>query len=84
MSAHARPPALSKTQVHSSKKVREVLRYLGEEYLDKVRMASTGLSRTEGPAQTESVGLGPLFAEAEDWHEMRRFRLRTLKEKVNI
>lgn len=37
----------------------------------------------EGPAEAEDVGVEPPFAEAKDWHGLRRFGLRGLEKKVN-
>ena len=53
-----------------------------EEYLDRVR----GYHATEPYAKAmrkRKVWVEPLFAEAKDWHGLRRVRLRGL-EKVNI
>jgi len=52
-----------------------------EEYLERVR----GYHATEAFARAmrkRKVWVEPLFAEAKDWHGLRRFRLRGL-EKVN-
>ena len=54
---------------------------LDEAYLDRVR----GYHATEPYAKAmrkRQVWVEPLFAEAKDWHGLRRFRLRGL-EKVN-
>ena len=56
-------------------------RNLDEDYLDRVR----GYHQTEPYAKAirkRKVWVEPLFAEAKDWHGLRRFRLRGL-EKVN-
>ena len=56
-------------------------RSLDEAYLDRVR----GYHATEPYAKAmrkRQVWVEPLFAEAKDWHGLRRFRLRGL-EKVN-
>jgi hypothetical protein len=56
-------------------------RSLEETYLDRVR----GDHDTEGYAKAmpkRKVWVEPLFAEAKDWHGLRRFRLRGL-ERVN-
>ena len=57
-------------------------RDLDETYLDRVR----GYHATESYAKAmrkRKVWVEPLFAEAKDWHGLRRFRLRGL-ERVNI
>ena len=64
-----------------SKKGREVLRYFGEEYVDRVK-AYRGTFPYEKALRKRRVWVEPLFAEAKDWHRLRRFRLRGL-EKVN-
>ena len=53
-----------------------------EGYLDRVR-AYRGTHPYEKALRKRQVWVEPLFAEAKDWHGMRRFRLRRLK-KVNI
>jgi transposase len=53
-----------------------------EGYLDRVR-AYRGTHLYEKALRKRKVWVEPLFAEAKDWHGMRRFRLRRL-EKVNI
>ncbi|HZB82584.1 MAG TPA: transposase [Rubrobacteraceae bacterium] len=53
-----------------------------EGYLDRVR-AYRGTYPYEKALRKRQVWVEPLFAEAKDWHGMRRFRLRRL-EKVNI
>ena len=56
-------------------------RHLDEAYLDRVRSYHT----TEPYAKAmrkRKVWVEPLFAEAKDWHGLRRFRLRGL-ENVN-
>ena len=60
---------------------RRVGRSLDEAYLERVR----GYHATEAYAKAmrkRKVWVEPLFAEAKDWHGLRRFRLRGL-EKVN-
>jgi transposase len=53
-----------------------------EAYLEHVR-AYRGTHPYEKALRKRKVWVEPLFAEAKDWHGMRRFRLRRLK-KVNI
>jgi hypothetical protein len=65
----------------TSKRGRRVSRSLEETYLDRVR----GYHATEPYAKAmrkRQAWVEPLFAEAKDWHGLRRFRLRGL-EKVN-
>jgi transposase len=60
---------------------RRIGRHLDEAYLDRVR----GYHTTEPYAKAmrkRQVWVEPLFAEAKDWHGLRRFRLRGL-ENVN-
>lgn len=61
---------------------RQVRRNFDEVYLDRVR----GYHRTEAykrAMRKRAVWVEPLFAEAKDWHGLRRFRLRRLR-RVNI
>jgi transposase len=61
---------------------RRIGRSLDETYLERVR----GYHQTEPFAKAmrkRKVWVEPLFAEAKDWHGLRRFRLRG-SEKVNI
>jgi hypothetical protein len=60
---------------------RQVLRHFDEEYVDRVK-AYRGTFPYEKALRKRRVWVEPLFAEAKDWHGMRRFRLRRL-EKVN-
>ncbi len=53
-----------------------------EGYLDRVRNYA-GTYPYEKALRKRKVWIEPLFAEAKDWHALRRFRLRRLK-KVNI
>ena len=73
---------LLKTRCTKSKeKGRWLRRSFDEEYLERVR----GYQDTEPyrkALRKRQVWMEPLFAEAKDWHGMRRFRLRRL-EKVN-
>ena len=74
-------PARSRPQCTTSAKGRQVRRSFDEAYLDRVR----GYHATEAYAKAmrkRKVWVEPLFAEAKDWHGLRRFRLRGL-EKVN-
>jgi transposase len=66
-----------KAQCTTSKQGRRVYRHVGEQYLELVR------SYQETPAYQKAlrkrqVWVEPLFAEAKEWHGMRRFRLRRL------
>jgi hypothetical protein len=72
---------LLKTQYTDSAKGRQVKRSFDEAYLERVR----DYHATEEFAKAmrkRQVWVEPLFAEAKDWHGLRRFRLRGL-EKVN-
>lgn len=73
-----------KAQCTTSAKGRQLKRRFDEAYLDRVR----GYHATEPYAKAmrkRRVWVEPLFAEAKDWHGLRRFRLRGLEkvEKVN-
>ena len=61
---------------------RTVYRPRDEDYYDRVR-AYRGTHPYEKALRKRAVWVEPLFAEAKDWHGMRRFRLRRL-EKVNM
>ena len=61
---------------------RTVYRPRDEDYYDRVR-AYRGTHPYEKALRKRKVWVEPLFAEAKDWHGMRRFRLRRL-EKVNM
>jgi hypothetical protein len=66
----------------ASRRGREVTRSLDEAYLERVR----GYHATEPYAKAmrkRQVWIEPLFAEAKDWHGLRRFRLRGL-DNVNV
>ncbi len=70
-----------RSQCTTAKRGRRIARHLDEAYLDRVR----GYHATEPYAKAmrkRQVWVEPLFAEAKDWHGLRRFRLRGL-EKVN-
>ena len=72
---------LLKAQCTDSAKGRQVKRSFDEAYLERVR----GYHGTEAYAKAmrkRQVWVEPLFAEAKDWHGLRRFRLRGLK-RVN-
>ena len=65
----------------TSKRGRRIGRHLDEAYLERVR----AYHATEPYAKAmrkRQVWVEPLFAEAKEWHGLRRFRLRGL-EKVN-
>ena len=66
----------------TSKTGRQILRHFDEEYVDRVK-GYRGTFLYEKALRKRRVWVEPLFAEAKDWHGMRRFRLRGL-EKVNI
>ncbi len=71
-----------RAQCTSSPRGRRISRDLDEAARDRVR----GHHATEAYAKAmrkRKVWVEPLFAEAKDWHGLRRFRLRGL-EKVNI
>jgi transposase len=61
---------------------RQILRHFDEEYVDRVK-SYRGTFPYEKALRKRRVWVEPLFAEAKDWHGLRRFRLRRL-EKVNI
>jgi transposase len=66
-----------RAQCTSSRRGRRVGRSVDEEYLERVR----GYHETEDFARAmrkRKVWVEPLFAEAKDWHGLRRFRLRGL------
>ena len=83
---YAAPPAACaagelRSQCTTSSRGRRVGRHLDEAYRDRVR----GYRLTEPYAKAmrkRQVWVEPLFAEAKDWHGLRRFRLRGL-EQVN-
>lgn len=60
---------------------REVNRYFDEAYLDRVR-SYHATAPCQKAIRKRDVWVEPLFAEAKDWHGLRRFRLRRLR-KVN-
>jgi hypothetical protein len=61
---------------------RRVLRHFDEEYVDRVKAYRGAFPYEKALRKRRVVWVEPLFAEAKDWHGMRRFRLRGL-EKVN-
>jgi hypothetical protein len=65
----------------TSKLGRQILRHFDEEYVDRVK-GYRGTFPYEKALRKRRVWVEPLFAEAKDWHGMRRFRLRRL-QKVN-
>ncbi len=68
-------------QCTTSKRGRRIGRHLDEEYLERVRAYHA--TEPYGKAMRKrQVWVEPLFAEAKEWHGLRRFRLRGL-EKVN-
>jgi len=62
--------------------VRNISRYPGEEYMERVR-AYRHTEPYKKALRKRAVWVEPLFGEAKEWHGMARFRLRRLK-KVNI
>jgi hypothetical protein len=60
---------------------RQIKRLNDEAYLDRVR-AYHETERCQKAIRKRSVWVEPLFAEAKQWHGLRRFRLRRLR-KVN-
>ena len=71
-----------KKRCTDSEKGRTIYRRPDEDYYERVR-AYRGSFPYEKALRTRRMWAEPLFAEAKDWHGMRRFRLRRLK-KVNI
>jgi len=83
---YAAPTAVCATcplraQGTSSKRGRRIGRHFNEAYVDRVRGYHTTEAYTKAMRKRQ-VWVEPLFAEAKDWHGLRRFRLRGL-EKVN-
>ena len=66
-----------KVQCTTSNQGRRVYRYVGEEYLERVRTYQHTLAYQKA-LRKRQVWVEPLFAEAKDWHGLRRFRLRLL------
>jgi hypothetical protein len=71
-----------KGQCTTSAQGRRVYRHVGEEYLERVRSYQQTLAYQKA-LRKRQVWVEPLFAEAKDWHGLRRFRLRLLW-RVNI
>src|SRR5438093_661207 len=69
--------AQSKCSVREVNQGRRVYRYVGEEYLERVRTYQQTLAYQKA-LRKRKVWVEPLFAEAKDWHGLRRFRLRLL------
>ncbi len=70
-----------KPECTTSKLGRQILRHFEEEYVERVK-GYRGTFPYEKALRKRRVWVEPLFAEAKDWHGMRRFRLRGL-QKVN-
>jgi len=70
-----------KAQCTPSVHGRIVHRHVAEAYLDRVRAYHQGEPYAKAMRKRQ-VWVEPLFAEAKDWHGLRRFRLRGL-QKVN-
>ncbi len=66
-----------KAKCTTSKQGRSLCRSVDEEYLDQVRAYHTTEAYKKA-YRKRSVWVEPLFAEAKDWHGLRRFRLRLL------
>ncbi len=66
----------------TSSQARQVQRNIDEDYLDRVRDYHSNEPYKKA-MRKRKVWVEPLFAEAKDWHGLRRFRLRRLW-KVNI
>src|SRR6266704_3680336 len=71
-----------KVQCTTSNQARRGYRHVGEEYLERVRTYQQTPAYQKA-MRKRKVWLEPLFAEAKDWHGLRRFRLRLLW-RVNI
>jgi hypothetical protein len=56
---------------------RAIYRSFGEEYLERVQ-AYQSTAAYQKALRKRQVWVEPLFAEAKDWHGLRRFRLRQL------
>lgn len=66
-----------KGQCTTSHQGRRVYRQVGEQYLERVR-AYQQTRAYQKALRKRQVWVEPLFAEAKDWHGLRRFRLRLL------
>jgi hypothetical protein len=71
-----------KARCTDSTKGRQVKRSFEAAYLDRVR-GNHATEAHQKAMRKRHVWVEPLFAEAKDWHGLRRFRLRGL-ENVNI
>jgi transposase len=70
-------PCPLKAQCTPGKEGRSLCRSPGEECLDRVR-AYASTEPYQKALRKRKVWMEPLFAEAKDWHGLRRFRLRRL------
>src|SRR5947199_9865104 len=66
-----------KVQCTTSHQGRRVYRHVGEDYLERVRTYQQTFAYQKA-LRKRQVWVEPLFAEAKDWHGLRRFRLRLL------
>ncbi|MFL5654538.1 MAG: IS1182 family transposase [Ktedonobacteraceae bacterium] len=66
-----------KVQCTTSNQGRRVYRHVGEDYLERVRTYQQTFAYQKA-LRKRQVWVEPLFAEAKDWHGLRRFRLRLL------
>ena len=66
-----------KGQCTTSTQGRRVYRHVGEEYVERVPTYQHTLAYQKA-LRKRQVWVEPLFAEAKDWHGLRRFRLRLL------
>ncbi len=73
---------LLKAQCTSTRRGRRVRRSIDEAYLDRVR-AYHATEAYRKAMRKRQVWVEPLFAEAKEWHGLRRFRLRGL-DNANI
>jgi len=71
-----------KSQCTTSRRGRRVARHVDEASLDRVR-AYHATEAYRKAMRKRQVWVEPLFAEAKEWHGLRRFRLRGL-EQVNV
>jgi transposase len=70
-----------KPRCTTNKNGRQLHRYPGERHVDLVR-SYRGTAPYEKALRKRKVWIEPLFAEAKEWHGMRKFRLRPLR-RVN-
>ena len=70
-----------KPRCTTNKNGRQLRRQPGERHVDRVR-SYRGTAPYEKALRKRKVWVEPLFAEAKEWHRMRRFRLRSLR-RVN-